>query len=173
MNEIALVKQEDGSYSLSLPEPTAEMEASAGVLGGITDFKVFDSPIGQAVVGGFGAVIGSEIIDGFLKIGPGETDRTKLNTGGIVKLAAAGASVKWGGKLLGSTGSKAAALLLAYDGIRMIIPLDEYANKVAGMFTKLTGQGLAGRAGMGGNNVLNQAGDVANSYYSSLSRRAG
>jgi len=167
MNEVALVKQEDGSYKLSLPEPeqTAEMEAS-GMLGGITDTKIWDIPIGQAAVGGFGAVIGSELIDGFLA---SQSAMTK----GLVKLVAAGASVKWGGKLLGSTGSKAVGLLLAYDGIRMVLPLDEYANKVAGMFTKLTGQGLGGRAGMGGNSVLNQAGDVANSYYSSLSRRAG
>ena len=167
MNEVALVKQEDGSYKLSLPEQTAEMEASAtGMLGGITDTKIWDIPIGQAAVGGFGAVVGSELIDGFM------AEQTAMAKG-LVKLLVAGASVKWGSKLLGSTGSKAVALLLSYDGIRMILPIDEYANKLAGMFTKLTGQGLAGRAGMGGNNVLNQAGDVANSYYSSLTRRAG
>jgi len=167
MNEIALVKQEDGSYKLSLPEPeqTAEMEAS-GMLGGITDTKIWDIPIGQAAVGGFGAVVGSELIDGFMA---NQSSMVK----GMVKLLVAGASVKWGSKLLGSTGSKAVALLLSYDGIRMILPIDEYANKLAGMFTKLTGAGLGGRAGMGGNNVLNQAGDVANSYYSSLTRRAG
>ena len=166
MNEVALVKQEDGSYKLSLPEQTAEMEAS-GVLGGIADTKIWDIPIGQAAVGGFGAVVGSELIDGFMA---NQSSMVK----GMVKLLVAGASVKWGSKLLGSTGSKAVALLLSYDGIRMILPIDEYANKLAGMFTKLTGQGLAGRAGMGGNrDVLNQAGDVASSYYSSLTRRTG
>jgi len=163
MNEIALEKQEDGSYKLSIPE-TAEMEASA--VAGILDTKVWDVPVGQAAVGGFVAVVGSELIDGFLV-------KQSSMVKGVVKLLAAGASVKWGNKLLTSTGSKAVALLLAYDGIRMILPIDEYANKLAGTFTKLTGQGLGGRAGMGGNDVLNQAGDVANSYYSSLSRRAG
>ena len=170
MNEIALERQEDGSYKLSLPETTevAEMNAggASGVLGGLTKTEVWDIPIGQAAVGGFVAVVGSELVDGFMAA---QSAMTK----GLVKLAVAGASVKWGGKLLGSTGSKAVALLLAYDGIRMVLPIDEYASKVAGMFTKLTGGGLGGRAGLNNSKVLDQAGDVASSYYSSLSRRAG
>ena len=169
MSEVALVKQEDGSYKLDLsaakPIETAEMEAG-GALAGITSIAPWDIPIGRAAVGGVGAVVGSELIDGFLV-----AQSTQVK--GLVKLIVAGASAKWGKKLMGADAATAIALLLAYDGVRMVLPLDEFANKIAGMFTKLTGHGLGGRAGMGNGEVLNQAGEVAANYYSSLSRRAG
>ena len=124
------------------PEPVAGMEEKAGILGGITKMEVWDIPVGQAVVGGFVAVFGSELIDGFFA-------KQSNTTKAVIKLAAAGAAVKFGGKLFGSTGSKAVALLLAYDGLRSLLPIDEWAGKATSMVTRRTGAGLAGRAGMG------------------------
>ncbi len=141
----------------------AKLEEKAGILGGITKMEVWDIPVGQAVVSGFVAVFASELIDGLLKITPTTTDRNKLMMGGVVKLAGAGAAVKFGKGLLGSIGSKAVALLLAYDGVRMLLPLDEWAGMAVTPITKLTGAGLGGRAGMG--DVRTQAGRVVENYY--------
>ncbi len=110
----------------------------AAVARNITSFEVWDIPVGQALVGGFTAVFASELIDGFL-IKQGDIFK------GVVKLAGAGVAVKWGGRVLGSTGSKALAILLAYDGIRSLIPIDTWAKKGA---TTVTGMMPAG--GLGG-----------------------
>lgn len=114
----------------------ANME-EAGAVGGITGFKPWDIPAGQALVGGFTAVFASELIDGFLIK---QSDMIK----GVVKLAGAGAAVKWGGRVLGSTGSKALAILLAYDGIRSMIPIDTWARRGATMVTSRIPKGGLG-----------------------------
>lgn len=105
------------------PEEKANLEAG-GMLSAITDLKVWDIPVGEAAIGGFAAVFASELIDGFLI---NQSDQIK----GVIKLVGAGAAVKWGGKVFGSTGSKALAILLAYDGIRSVLPIDTYAKKLA------------------------------------------
>jgi len=118
----------------------AELE-QAGALEGISRMKVWDIPLGQALVGGFTSVVVSELVDGFLA--------TQSNTiKGVVKLVAAGVAIKWGGRLLGKTGAGALAILLAYDGIRQLLPIDEWAGRVSGAVVSRTGGGLAGKAGM-------------------------
>jgi hypothetical protein len=133
-----------------------DAELHKGALEGIADFKVWDIPLGQALIGGGISVFASELIDGFLA-------GRSTQIAGVVKLAAAGAAVKWGGRM-GTTTSRALALLLAYDGLRSLIPLDEWMGNLAGRIVSRTGGGLAGKAGMG--DVLNQASKVANDYYS-------
>ena len=98
-----------------------------------------DVPIGKALVGGFIAVVGSELIDGFLK------DQSVMVTG-VAKLVGAGVAVKWGSRWLGKSGAAAVAILLAYDGLRDILPIDQYANRLA---TGITG--VVTRRGLGGN----------------------
>ena len=122
---------------LKAAEDKAKLEQAA-VARNITSFEVWDIPVGQALVGGFTAVFASELIDGFL-IKQGDMLK------GVVKLAGAGAAVKWGGRVLGSTGSKALAILLAYDGIRSIIPIDTWARRGATTVTgMIPGGGLGG-----------------------------
>jgi hypothetical protein len=133
-----------------------DAELHKGALEGIADFKVWDIPLGQALVGGGISVFASELIDGFLA-------GRSTQIAGVVKLAAAGAAVKWGGRM-GTTTSRTLGLLLAYDGLRSLIPLDEWMGNLAGRIVSRTGGGLAGKAGMG--DVLNQASKVANDYYS-------
>lgn len=118
-------------------EDKASLE-QAGAVGSITGFEVWDIPVGQALVGGFTAVFASELIDGFLVK---QGDMLK----GIVKLVGAGVAIKWGSRVLGSTGSKALGILLAYDGIRSLIPIDTWARKGATMATgMIPGGGLGG-----------------------------
>jgi len=144
------------------PEPKVEVEEDAELEKGkamdqVTGMKVWDIPVGQALVGGFSAVCVSELVDGFLR-------NQQSMTLGIVKLVGAGALAKWGKRLLGDTGSKAAAIILAYDGMRQIIPIDEWANRLVGGVTTLTGGGLAGKAGM--TNVRTVA--TGSNYYAGL-----
>lgn len=134
-------------------DPKAEMHQG---LEGISKMQVWDIPIGQALVGGFSAVFASELIDGFLAA---QSSMIK----GVIKLAGAGVAVKWGGRLLGKTGAIALAIILAYDGMRQILPIDEWAGRLAGRIKPLTGGGLGGKAGMG--NVQKQANRVLEDYY--------
>ena len=127
----------------SLEDPRAR----AGALGGITEMKIWEIPVGAAVVGGFVAVMASELVDGFLV-------KQSPQIKGMVKLVAAGAVKRWGSGMFGSTASNAVALLLAYDGVRMLLPLDEWASRLVGGVTRLTGQGLGGKAGMSSPNVI-------------------
>lgn len=169
LNETAkkvLVKPEDiksaeelkAEEAAKLAEDKAKLE-QAGVVAGVTAMKVWDIPVGEALIGGFTAVFASELIDGFLVK---QGDMIK----GVVKLVGAGVAVKWGPRLLGSTGSKALAILLAYDGVRSIIPIDTWARRGAGAVTGLVpGGGLGGfrkNVGAGGN------GKVAEDYYEAL-----
>lgn len=115
-----------------------EAKLEQGTVAGISEMKVWDIPLGQAALGGFVAVFASELIDGFLVQ---QGDMIK----GVVKLIGAGAAVKWGGRLLGSTGSKAVAILLAYDGIRSLIPIDTWAKRSSSAVTgMIPGGGLGG-----------------------------
>ena len=137
--KVLVVKPEDVKTAA---EVAAEAEkAKLEQLAGITNMEVWDIPVGQALIGGFVAVFSSELIDGFLSA-------QSAMIRGVVKLVGAGVAAKWGSRLLGSTGSKAVALLLAYDGIRSLIPIDEWASRLAGGIKPLTGAGLGGKAGL-------------------------
>jgi len=130
-------KEEVEAEAAKLAEDKAKLE-QAGAVAGIMDAKVWDIPVGQALLGGFTAVFASELIDGLLVK---QGDMLK----GAIKLAGAGVAVKWGGRLFGSVGSKAVALLLAYDGVRSIIPIDKWAGRGATAVTgMIPGGGLGG-----------------------------
>lgn len=111
----------------------AELEAKAGFLGGIMDFKIWGVPIGGAAVGGFVSVVATELIDGFML----DSEPWKK---GLAKAAVAVVAVKWGKKILGDTGSKTVAALLAFDAIRDMTPIDSWAKDLA---NKITGNSPA------------------------------
>ena len=111
----------------------AELEAKAGFLGGIMDFKVWGVPVGGAAVGGFVSVVATELIDGFML----DSEPWKK---GLAKAAVAVVAVKWGKKILGDTGSKTVAVLLAFDAIRDLTPIDAWAKDLA---NKITGNSPA------------------------------
>ena len=118
-----------------------------GVLGDIMKVEVWGIPVAQAAIGGFVAVFASEVIDGFLA-------EQKGYVKGLVKLAGAGLAIHWGDKILGSTGAKAVALLLAYDGIRSLLPVDQWATQAAAAVS-----GVLPSGGLGGAKALNPGGN--------------
>lgn len=163
LNETAkkiLINPEDVKSAEQLKaeaDEKAELK-QAGAVAGITGFEIWDIPVGQALVGGFTAVFASELIDGFL-VKQGDWMK------GIAKLVGAGVAVKWGPRLFGSAGSKALAILLAYDGIRSLIPIDTWAKRGA---TTVTGMIPAGGLGGFTPNVEKGGNGKKPSYYEAL-----
>jgi len=166
MNEIALERQEDGSYKLSLPEATevAEMHAG-GALSGVLNTEFAGLKIGEIGVGTFGGVMLSEVIEGFLS-----AQSTMIRGGAKLGIAALTASM--GKKWIGKDAANVIAFVLGVFGLSQVIPVDKWASAAASGISKFL-PGTIKVTGMPGNSALNQAERVANSYYSSLSRRAG
>lgn len=145
-----------------------------GAVAEIFNFKFWDIPLGQAAVGGFIAIIATEVIDGFLADKAGATEKQKSQSRlirGGVKLVAAGATIKYGKGIFGETGSAALALLLAFDGIRNLLPsLSETGRDIALKITGVRPQlGLSQDEAQNQQqprSALRQAEAVAGDYYS-------
>lgn len=126
-------------------DPEAEMEAK-GFISDLMGYEIQGIPVAQAAVGGFVAIFASELVDGFMA----DSEDWKR---GLVKVAVAAVTVKWGKKIFGSTGSKAIALLLTFDAIRDFTPIDSWADQLAEKISgTATTAGLAG-AQVGGKKV--------------------
>jgi len=120
------------------PDPAADAVLKKGIFDDFMSFEMWGVPVGQAVGGGFIAIFASELIDGFMK-------NQQPWQRGLVKLGAAGIAGMWGKRFLGSTGSKAVALLLAFDAIRDLSPIDSWADQLAEKISgTVTTSGLAG-----------------------------
>ena len=120
------------------PKPEAELERK-GFFDDIMSFEFQGIPLGQAAVGGFVAIFASELVDGFMA---NMQDWQR----GLVKLAVAAAVGMWGKRLLGKTGSMAVALLLTFDALRDLSPIDVWADQLAsGITGRVTEGGLAGK----------------------------
>ena len=140
------------------PKPeVAKLKEPAGIMEGITGFQVWDIPVGQVLVGGSIAVFATELLDGFL-------GKQRVEIRGLIKLVGAGASVKYLSKPLGGAASQALALLLAYDGLRDIVPFDTFVKgitaKISGVLPK---RGLT----QGNREALNEAESIVSGqgYY--------
>lgn len=117
-----------GDHKNEKPEVEMAELSRVKTLDEAMNFKVWDIPVGQAVVGGFGAVFASELIDGFMAA----SEPWKK---GLVKLVVAGAAVKFGRKFLGEKLSTGMALLLAFDATRDMLPIDTWAQNLANKIT--------------------------------------
>lgn len=136
--------------------PVAEMEDAGGALAGISKFDIAGIPVGTALVGGFGAVFVTELVDGFMAT-------QSATTRGMVKLGSAVVIGKYGKKFLGDGVSKAIGLLITFDALRDIVPLDTYAQQLASKIS-----GLTTTAGLAGNNktMRTMSAPEAQNYYS-------
>lgn len=147
----------------------AELETSAvkSATKSIMDTEVWGIPVGKAALGGFGAIFASELIDGFM------TEQSK-NVRGIVKLVVAGASAQWGKRWLGA-GAGVLALLLTFDAIRDLTPLDEWANKLANKVSGVIPKGGLGAQTGGGTPAGWQkiAGGDGAGHYPGIQSRVG
>ncbi len=132
----AQVREQEAKTALA--KAAGDKAAELEQLGGIMEMEVWDIPVGKALIGGFIAVVGSELVDGFLA-------KQSITVRGVAKLVGAGVAIKWGGRMLGKHGAAAVAILLAYDGLRDILPIDQYAHRLAsGVSGVVTQRGLGG-----------------------------
>lgn len=141
-------------------EPEAELEK--GMLDDFMSFEMWGIPVGQAVIGGFSAIVISELVDGFMS-------NQQPWQRGLVKLGCAGVAAKWGRRFLGSTGAKSVALLLAFDAVRDFTPIDSWADQLAEKITgTVTTGGLAGNPRGGAPENVNGGRSGGQSYYSKV-----
>ena len=148
-------------------EAATKETADVEQLGGIMDMEVWDVPVGKALVGGFIAVVGSELIDGFLA-------NRGVTVTGVAKLVGAGVAVKWGRRFLGKPGAAAVAILLAYDGLRDLVPIDQWGHRLAsGVSGVVTTRGLGGNTVSAAGGANDGAGRVRGGigYYDALKGR--
>ena len=150
-------------------EEIAEHERTVGtMLDQVVGFEIAGIQVGKAVGGGFTAIFTSELVDGF-------AINQSANTRGFIKLAVGWGMVAFASRWLGKSFTGATALLLTFDAIRDLTPLDSWASQLA---DRITGQqpaaGLRGQTAQYDqtSGVVKQAQSVADSY-SSIIRREG
>ena len=146
----------------------------AGTMDKITDWKMFDIPVGAAVVGGIAGVFITELTDGLC---------VKFNIkspyiAGAIKLGEAAAIVKWGKKFVGKDTANIVALLLTFDAVvndfapQLFNGINGFTNKLTGTTTAAglspkrdaTVLGFKGTIINPGNKVVTQATTVAQQY---------
>ena len=146
----------------------------AGTMDKITDWKMFDIPVGAAVVGGIAGVFITELTDGLC---------VKFNIkspyiAGAIKLGEAAAIVKFGKKFVGRDTANIIALLLTFDAVvndfapQLFNGINGFTNKLTGTTTaaglspkrNATVLGFKGTIINPGNKVVTQATTVAQQY---------
>ncbi|MBA7559165.1 hypothetical protein ES708_00779 [subsurface metagenome] len=141
---LALLDQRDTKLSERVKADIAEIFAKAEAstenkeeieheqLGGIMATEIMGIPLGQALIGGGVALIVSELVDGI--IGGAVKERMGVEWAeALIKGGSAWAVKAWGPGILGAKAADTAALFLAWEAIRSIIPID---NWIKGFFKK-------------------------------------
>jgi putative heme iron utilization protein len=146
----------------------------AGTMDKITNWRMFDIPVGAAVIGGVAGVFITELTDGLC---------VKFNIkspyiAGAIKLGEAAAIVKWGKKFVGKDTANIVALLLTFDAVvndfapQLFNGINGFTNKLTGTTTaaglspkrNATVLGFKGTIINPGNKVVTQATTVAQQY---------
>jgi hypothetical protein len=152
----------DGGQEKTAEVVTKEVPVADMAEANIAKMEIMGLPIGQAAVGGFVAVFATELVDGFLAA-------QSSYVRGAAKLVAAYAASKWGKKIpfVSSEGAKAVALLVTFDAIRDLIPIDTYAKQLA---TKLSGTWTSAGLAQGSSYSYAKVSPVTRSadYYSGM-----
>jgi hypothetical protein len=153
--------EKTGELAAGKEKAVAEM-GELGMLDSLAKFEIWNVPLGEAAVGGFVAVLATELIDGFMTT-------QSVQTKGLVKLVTAGAVAGFGKKYLGANASKAIALLMAFDAIRDLTPIDAWAASLA---TKITGAAPdAGLADKAMRRITSQPPHTISDYYAAAEGR--
>ena len=146
----------------------------AGTMDKVTNWRMFDIPVGAAVVGGVAGVFITELTDGLC---------VKINIkspyiAGAIKLGEAAAIVKFGKKFVGRDTANIIALLLTFDAVvndfapQLFNGINGFTNKLTGTTTaaglspkrNATVLGFKGTIINPGNKVVTQATTVAQQY---------
>ncbi len=94
-------------------------------LGGLAEVQIMGIPLGQAAIGGGIALLISELVDGI--IGGAVTDRLGETWGpALIKGGSAWAVKQWLPGVIGAKAADTAALFLAWEAIRSLVPIDEW-----------------------------------------------
>ena len=133
---LALLDQRDTKLSEKVKADLAEVFAKANEagedeeteqkqLGGLAEVEVMGIPLGQAAIGGGIALLISELVDGI--IGGTVTDRLGETWGpALIKGGSAWAVKQWLPGVIGAKAANTAALFLAWEAIRSLVPIDEW-----------------------------------------------
>lgn len=164
------------------PEGDTEAEMGrgfgiAGSLNSLDNLGGFGIPLGSGFVGLFLGFTGTKIVDSFAPAKDATGKVNWINPG--VKLAAAWASMQFLPKFLGRPASLFMAGYFVFDALRVVLPVDDWATKIAAKFPKPgttvaqhqyvrtnsyalpsapTGQVLAGYGGAGDDQLRNVIG---------------
>lgn len=131
MSTIELVRQKDGTYAFAKdPGKPEEVAMSDGLAG----TKVMGLPVGEALLGGAGAVLFSEVVGGFLPTQPGIMSA-------VVKGAGAWAAQRFVKGPIGQT----AALFLTFDAILELLPVDQWVRGLTQGISKAGASGGGAR----------------------------
>ena len=120
-------------YNKKLTEKKEEKsEVEQKQLGGLAEVEIMGIPLGQAAIGGGIALLISELVDGI--IGGTVTDRLGETWGpALIKGGSAWAVKQWLPGVIGAKAADTAALFLAWEAIRSLVPIDEW---IEGLFKK-------------------------------------
>ncbi len=136
---LALLDQRDTKLSEKVKADIAEIFAKAETstekkeevdqkqeqLGGLAEVQIMGIPLGQAAIGGGIALLISELVDGI--IGGAVTDRLGETWGpALIKGGSAWAVKQWLPGVIGAKAADTAALFLAWEAIRSLVPIDEW-----------------------------------------------
>ena len=106
-------------------EKEEKSEVEQKQLGGLAEVEIMGIPLGQAAIGGGIALLISELVDGI--IGGAVTDRLGETWGpALIKGGSAWAVKQWGAGVIGAKAADTAALFLAWEAIRSLVPIDEW-----------------------------------------------
>jgi hypothetical protein len=95
------------------------------------DTMAFGLPLGSALVGGFGGLLASKVIDRF--VAPKNPDATTNFLNPLAKVGAAWASVSFLDKAVGQNAARFMAGLLLLDAARSVLPIDEWVAKLVNL----------------------------------------
>ena len=95
-----------------------------GVANKIRDVQILGIPFGDGVVGFGAALVVAERTDGLI------TPRMPSNVPVVaIKVGEAYAMSRWGHKVIGSGGARVAAIVLGYDALRTVVPIDTWIKE--------------------------------------------
>jgi len=174
--EILLKKQEDGSYSGTIPEvaktePTPKIELDRNVLGGISSFKIMKVPIAGPIVAGAGARLVGGLADAFVaKTTDPKTSWANLGT----KFAAAIAVAKFTPKWIGADIAEDTVKFIVYDMSKQMLPVERWVDDIVSKIRNTTGAPLRFGAhnppAPRDNNIMREANKVAAQSFDTTSK---
>ena len=117
-------------------------EGVSGIANKIRDIQILGIPFGEGVIGFGSALVISELTDGLI------TPKLPSNVPVVaIKVGEAYAMSRWGHKVIGGGGARMATVVLSYDALRTIVPIDDWIKNA---IAKITGGiGLTAGAGAG------------------------